>query len=205
MAGALMPSPSSVRAGMESASVPIAMRRGHALAVLRAAGDILCAMPGRSALVLHGPNLNLLGTREPAVYGRATLAEIDRLIREHGRRRGIRVECRQSNVEGELIGWLQAAAREGFLGVVLNPGAFTHYSIALRDVVAAITVPVVEVHLSNIHAREEFRHHSVIAAAARGQILGFGPLSYLLALDALLAPGDSRGRARVNQRRRARV
>ncbi|HEU4368552.1 MAG TPA: type II 3-dehydroquinate dehydratase [Methylomirabilota bacterium] len=162
-------------------------------------------MPGRSALVLHGPNLNLLGTREPAVYGRTTLAEVDRLIREHGRRRGIRVECRQSNVEGELIGWLQAAARDGFLGVVLNPGAFTHYSIALRDVVAAITVPVVEVHLSNIHAREEFRQHSVIAAAARGQILGFGPLSYLLALDALLAPRDPRGRAPLNQRRRARV
>jgi len=161
-------------------------------------------MPG-AALVLHGPNLNLLGTREPGVYGRATLAEVDRLIREHGRRRGIRVECRQSNVEGELIGWLQAAARDGFLGVVLNPGAFTHYSIALRDTVAAITVPVVEVHLSNIHGREEFRRHSVIAAVARGQIAGFGPRSYLLGLDALLAPGDGRPGARVNQRRRPRV
>lgn len=143
-------------------------------------------MAFRAALVLHGPNLNLLGTREPAVYGRASLADVDRRIREHGRRLGVRVECRQSNVEGELIGWLQGAEREGFAGVVFNPGAFTHYSIALRDAVAAIRVPVVEVHLSNIHAREEFRRHSVIAATARGQIAGFGPDSYLLGLDALL-------------------
>ncbi len=113
-------------------------------------------MPG-AALILHGVNLNLLGTREPAVYGRTTLAAVDRLIKEHGRKRGLRVECRQSNLEGELVNWLQGARREGFLGVVFNPGAFTHYSIALRDAVAAIEVPVVEVHLSNVHAREEFR------------------------------------------------
>jgi 3-dehydroquinate dehydratase-2 len=162
-------------------------------------------MAVRAALVLHGPNLNLLGTREPGVYGRLTLAEVDRLIREHGRRRGVRVECRQSNVEGELIGWLQGAEREGFAGVVLNPGAFTHYSIAIRDAVAAIRLPVVEVHLSNVHGREEFRRHSVIAAVARGQIAGFGPHSYLLGLDALLALGDTRPRARVNSRRRPRV
>jgi 3-dehydroquinate dehydratase II len=162
-------------------------------------------MPARSVLVLHGPNLNLLGTREPGVYGRVTLPEVDRLIREHGRRRGARIECRQSNVEGELIGWLQGAEREGFSGVVLNPGAFTHYSIALRDAVSAIQVPVVEVHLSNIHGREEFRRHSVIAAVARGQIAGFGPQSYLLGLEALLALADARPRTRVNQRRRPRV
>jgi 3-dehydroquinate dehydratase-2 len=145
-------------------------------------------MPVRAALVLHGPNLNLLGSREPAVYGRLSLADVDRLIRDHARARGIRVECRQSNVEGELINWLQAAQQEGFFGVVINPGAFTHYSLALRDTVAAIPVPVVEVHLSNVHGREDFRRHSVIAAVTRGQIAGFGPQSYLLGLDALLSP-----------------
>jgi 3-dehydroquinate dehydratase II len=141
-------------------------------------------------LVLHGPNLNLLGTREPGVYGRTTLAQVDGLLRDHARRRGHSVECRQSNHEGQLVDWLQAARREGFAGVVFNPGAFTHYSFALRDAVAAIDLPVVEVHLSNVHGREEFRRHSVIAAVARGQITGFGPQSYLLGLDALTA--DSR-------------
>jgi len=139
------------------------------------------------ALVLHGPNLNLLGTREPGVYGRTTLGEIDRLVREHGRRRGVVVEARQSNSEGQLIDWLHGAEREGFLGVVFNPGALTHYSIAVRDAVAGIGVPVVEVHLSNVHAREEFRRRLVVTEATRGQIAGFGPASYTLGLDALLA------------------
>jgi 3-dehydroquinate dehydratase II len=141
-------------------------------------------------LVLHGPNLNLLGTREPGVYGRTTLAQVDAMLRDHARRGGHRVECRQSNHEGQLVDWLQAAQREGFAGIVFNPGAFTHYSFALRDAVAAIALPVVEVHLSNVHGREEFRRHSVIAAVARGQISGFGPRSYLLGFDALTA--DSR-------------
>jgi 3-dehydroquinate dehydratase-2 len=155
------------------------------------------------ALVLHGPNLNLLGTRETAVYGKTSLADVDRLIREHARARRIEVECRQSNIEGQLIEWLQAAERERFIGVVINPGAFTHYSIALRDAVAAIRIPVVEVHLSNVHAREEFRRQSVIAAVARGQISGFGPQSYLLGLDALLTAARVPNGARRSSRPRS--
>src|SRR5713101_1536385 len=141
-----------------------------------------------NALVLHGPNLNLLGRREPHIYGALTLSEVDRLIRAHARLRGIRIESRQSNVEGQHIDWLQRAEGEGFDGVVFNPGAFTHYSIALRDAVAAITLPVVEVHLSNVHSRAALRRHSVIAAVARGQISVFGARSYLLGLDALASP-----------------
>jgi len=137
-------------------------------------------------LVLHGPNLNLLGTRELSVYGRTTLAQLDLLIQRHATGRGAQAVCRQSNYEGQLIDWIQGAAREGFGAIVINPGALTHYSLALRDAVSAVSVPVVEVHLSNIHGREEFRRHSVIAAAARGQIAGFGPASYLLGVDAAL-------------------
>lgn len=149
-----------------------------------------------AALVLHGPNLNLLGRREPTVYGPLSLAALNRLIEAHARRRGLRVVCRQSNLEGQLIEWLHGAEAEGFGGVVFNPGAFTHYSIALRDAVAAIRVPVVEVHLSNIHARERFRHRSVIAPVAAGQITGFGPQSYLLGLEALLLLRAGAARAR---------
>jgi 3-dehydroquinate dehydratase-2 len=137
-------------------------------------------------LVLHGPNLNLLGTREPTVYGRTSLARLDREIQRHATGRGAEVVCRQSNHEGQLIDWMQGAAREGFVAIVINPGALTHYSLALRDAVSAVSVPVIEVHLSNIHGREEFRRHSVIAAVARGQIAGFGPASYLLGVDAAL-------------------
>ena len=153
-----------------------------------------------SILVLHGPNLNLLGTREPEVYGRATLAEVDRAIVAHATARGVHAVCRQSNHEGELVGWIQTAAAERFTGIVINPGALTHYSLALHDAVAAVPVPVVEVHLSNIHAREAFRHRSVVASAARGQISGFGPASYLLGIDALL--GQPAGRPRRAARSR---
>jgi 3-dehydroquinate dehydratase-2 len=138
-------------------------------------------------LVLHGPNLNLLGQREPAVYGTATLGEVDAAIAAHAASRGVRVECRQSNHEGVLVDAIQGAAAQGFAAIVINPAAFTHYSYAIRDAIAAVALPVVEVHLSNIHGREPFRHRSVTAGACRGQIAGFGVHSYALGLDAALA------------------
>lgn len=135
-------------------------------------------------LVLHGPNLNLLGTREPSVYGQVSLPDIDKSIARRSAELGIAVQTKQSNVEGELVTWIQNA-RGHFDGIIINPAAYTHTSIAIRDAIAAVALPTVEVHLSNIHQREEFRHHSFIAGVALGQIAGFGPPGYLLALEAL--------------------
>lgn len=138
-------------------------------------------------LVLNGPNLNLLGSREPEQYGSATLEELEERCRATAAALGARAECKQSNHEGQLIDWLHAAQGEGVTGVVLNPGGFTHTSVALRDAISAIRVPVVEVHLSNVLAREPFRHLSLTGAAAAGSIVGLGFAGYELAIRYLLA------------------
>ena len=134
--------------------------------------------------VLNGPNLNLLGTREPAVYGHDTLDDIAGQLEDRGRELAIDVDLRQSNHEGHLIDWLHEAQSVGAKAVLLNAGGLTHTSVALHDAIKSITTPVIEVHLSNPHAREAFRHHSLVGQAARGIVAGFGALSYLLALDA---------------------
>jgi len=134
-------------------------------------------------LFLNGPNLNLLGQREPEVYGRNTLADIEAKVRSRAQTLQVEVEFRQSNLEGELVDWIQQAKTKSDV-IVLNAAAYAHTSIALRDAIVAAGVPTIEIHLSNIHAREEFRHKSLIAPVCRGQILGFGANSYILALEA---------------------
>jgi 3-dehydroquinate dehydratase-2 len=133
-------------------------------------------------LILNGPNLNLLGKRETGLYGKTSLEELEELCQAWGAELSFGVVCRQSNFEGQLVEWIQQAKDEGFRGIILNPAALTHYSVALLDAVRAQDLPVLEVHLSNIHAREEFRRHSLTAAAARGLVSGFGPISYKMAL-----------------------
>lgn len=141
-------------------------------------------MAGKLIYVLNGPNLNLLGRREPGIYGSQTLDEIGAMLIERGEQLNCRVEMRQSNHEGDLIDWLHEAQTEDAHAVLLNAGAYTHTSVALLDAIRAIKVPVIEIHLSNPHAREEFRHKSWVGMAAKGTIAGFGARSYLLALEA---------------------
>jgi 3-dehydroquinate dehydratase II len=138
-----------------------------------------------SILVVHGPNLNLLGLREPGVYGSVTLAEINSLLEQEAKSLGVCLVAMQSNHEGDLVDAIQSALGS-HQGVLINPGAYTHTSVAIRDAIAAVNLPTVEVHLSNIHRRESFRHHSYIAPVAVGQISGFGDRSYILGLHALV-------------------
>ena len=151
-----------------------------------AAGAGKTAAAARGVLVLHGPNLNLLGTREPQIYGRTTLADIDADLRALGKQLGVAVDCFQSNHEGELIDRIQAA-RLNQAAIIINPGGYTHTSVALRDALAAVGLPVIEVHLSNVAAREEFRHRSLIAPIAVGSIVGLGAIGYRLALEAAVS------------------
>jgi 3-dehydroquinate dehydratase-2 len=148
----------------------------------------------KKVLVLNGPNLNLLGTREPAQYGHATLADVEAMCRATGERLGYEVECLQSNWEGALIDKIQEFGRlwkgGGALGCVFNPGAYTHTSVALHDAIKGVDLPVVECHISNVHAREAFRHHSYISPAAAGIVVGFGVQGYVIALEGLARTQD---------------
>ena len=140
-------------------------------------------MPKR-ILVLNGPNLNMLGIREPKTYGTQTLQDIETMCKAEGKRLGLTVDCRQTNREGEICEWIQEAYGNKD-GLVLNPGGYSHTSVAIRDAISAVGIPTIEVHLSNIHAREEFRHFSYVSAVAVGVICGFGAAGYRLALEAL--------------------
>ena len=141
-------------------------------------------MPG-TIFVINGPNLNLLGTREPETYGRATLKDVQKLCEKTAKRHGWKIEFRQSNVEGEIVDFIQEAGRTKAKGIVINPAGYTTTSIAIMDALLGVKVPTIEVHISNIHAREDFRHHSYVSKAARGVICGMGVNGYALAIDGL--------------------
>ncbi|WP_216831735.1 type II 3-dehydroquinate dehydratase [Alkalihalobacterium elongatum] len=143
----------------------------------------------KSILVINGPNINRLGKREPEIYGHETLADLESRLVEHGKGLGYEILCRQSNHEGQIIDWIHESQDNEYVGIVLNPGAFTHYSYAIRDAVASISLPVIEVHISNVHAREAFRHTSVIAPVTRGQVVGLGFIGYELAIQAIIKGG----------------
>ncbi|AIE60694.1 type II 3-dehydroquinate dehydratase [Bacillus methanolicus] len=140
----------------------------------------------KKILLLNGPNLNLLGKREPGIYGEQTLRDLETRMKKIGEQNGVEITCFQSNHEGSLIDRLHQANEENYDGIIFNPGAYTHYSYAIRDAIAGISVPVIEVHISNIHARESFRHVSVTAPVTKGQIVGLGLKGYELAFEALL-------------------
>lgn len=146
----------------------------------------------KTIYVLNGPNLNLLGSREPHIYGRATLADVEKRCRATAKEHGLAVEFRQSNHEGELIDWIHEARAERAAGLVINPGGYSHTSVAILDALSAMDAPVVEVHITNIHAREPFRRHSYVSQAARAVICGFGVDGYALAINGLAAMIDAR-------------
>jgi 3-dehydroquinate dehydratase-2 len=139
----------------------------------------------KKILVIHGPNLNLLGLREPKIYGKVTLEKINTELKKIGKKEGVQVDTIQTNIEGEIVGLIQKA-KKAYKAIVINPGGYTHYSVAIRDAIVSVKIPTVEVHLSNIYAREEFRQKSVIAPVAAGQISGFGRNSYILGLKAAI-------------------
>ena len=147
----------------------------------------------KTIYVINGPNLNLLGTREPAIYGSATLADVEKLCRTRGKDHGFDIEFRQSNREGEIVDFLQEARAKKAAGVVLNPAGYTTTSVAILDAILAIELPVIEVHITNIHAREEFRRHSYVSKAAKAVICGFGIEGYALAISGLAALTEKRG------------
>jgi 3-dehydroquinate dehydratase II len=147
----------------------------------------------KTVYVLNGPNLNLLGTREPQTYGHSTLKDVEKLSRDAAKRHKLNVEFRQSNHEGELVDWIHEAQANKAAGIVLNAGGYTHSSVAIRDAVAAVNVPVIEVHISNIFAREDFRHFSHIAPVAKGTLCGFGINGYALAISGLATMLDAKG------------